>query len=260
MAAIDYHTIRVRVEGPICFIQLYRPSADNTINSRLVDECSDALAAYKERTSIVVLEGLPQTFCAGADLEAVAGAKTRHIKDHRGSPLEENLYRLWASLTTDEYISVAHVRGKVSAGGVGFAAACDIAIADHTAEFRLSELLFGLLPACVLPFLIRRIGIHRAQYMSLSTSTVRAHEAHAWGLVDILDSESNKVLQRHLQRLRRIPKRSVVRFRKYMQDLTPSIVCQMPSALSATQEAFSDAENIRTISRYTHTGLLPWES
>nr|WP_269820011.1 enoyl-CoA hydratase-related protein [Bacillus velezensis] len=42
--------------------------------------------------------------------------------------------------------------GVANAGGIGFVAASDIVIADDTAVFSLSELLFGLFPAMVLPF------------------------------------------------------------------------------------------------------------
>jgi len=62
---------------------------------------------------------------------------------------------LWLRLATVRTVTISHVRGKANAGGIGFVAASDIVLADETAQFSLSELLFGLYPACVLPFLIR---------------------------------------------------------------------------------------------------------
>ncbi len=52
-------------------------------------------------------------------------------------------------------------------------AACDIVVCKTGVSFSLSELLFGLMPACVLPFVVRRTGVARAHYMTLMTSDER---------------------------------------------------------------------------------------
>src|SRR5439155_22787849 len=94
------------------------------------------------------------------------------------------LYDLLLQLETGSYITLSHVQGKANAGGIDIVAACDIVLADHAAQFSLSELLFGLFPACVLPFLIRRVGFQKAHYMTLMTQPISAQRAHTWGLVD----------------------------------------------------------------------------
>ncbi|MBC2660086.1 enoyl-CoA hydratase, partial [Pseudomonas sp. MSSRFD41] len=43
MIETGYHTLRVRHEDNICFVQLYRPEANNTIDDRLVAELADLL-------------------------------------------------------------------------------------------------------------------------------------------------------------------------------------------------------------------------
>ena len=95
-------------------------------------------------------------------------------------------------------MSIAHVRGKANAGGIGFVAACDIVLADSAAVFSLSELLFGLMPACVLPFLVRRIGFAKANAMTLSTQPVGVQVAREWGLVDAFEENSDNLLRKHL--------------------------------------------------------------
>src|SRR6185503_19576776 len=122
------------------------------------------------------------------------------------------MYDLWLRMATGPYVTIAHVRGTANAGGVGFVAASDIVLADETAQFSLSEMLFGLMPACVMPFLIRRIGFQRAHYMTLMTQPISVNQAYGWNLVDAHEKLSDALLKRHLMRLKCLSKNSIVRY------------------------------------------------
>ncbi|HET8798558.1 MAG TPA: enoyl-CoA hydratase/isomerase, partial [Thermoanaerobaculia bacterium] len=160
---------------------------------------------------------------------------------------------------TGPYVTISHVRGKANAGGVGFVAASDIVLADESAQFSLSELLFGLYPAVVLPFLIRRIGFQKAHYLTLMTQPVAARQAHEWGLVDAIEPQSDALLRRHLQRLRRLSKTAIRRYKSYMGRLSGPIVDLKGPAVAANREIFSDPANLAAITRYVERGLFPWE-
>lgn len=253
---MSYQTIKVRFQGPVCFLQLHRPEANNTINNQLIEECYQVLALCEESITVVVLEGLPEVFCFGADFQ---GMRELMATGQQSEQNPEPLYNLWLKLATGPYITVSHVRGKVNAGGVGFVAASDIVIADETAQFSLSELLFGLFPACVLPFLIRRTGFQRAHYLTLMTQPVTAQQAHAWGLVDAYDMQSESLLRKHLLRLRRLSKRGISRYKRYMSGLHDFLLQSRSLAVGANQEIFSDPRNLEGIFRYVETGQFPWE-
>jgi len=245
----DYTTIKVRSQDDVCFVQFDRPAANNTINGVLVAELHRVLLACEESTKIVVLSGSPEVFCLGADFSAVPG--------HDGPG---PLYDLWLKLATGPFITVAHVRGKVNAGGVGFVAASDIVIADDTAQFSLSELLFGLYPACVLPFLIRRIGFQRAHYLTLTTQPITVTQAVEWGLVDAAGPQSDVVLRRHLLRLRRPTKLAIRRYKHHMSIIgQPTLADAKAAAVAGNLEVFSDPDNLTAIARYVETGQFPWE-
>ena len=252
---MDYQTIRVRFQESICFVQFHRPEANNTINDRLIEECHHVLSICDQSATVVVLEGLPEVFCMGADFQ--------EMREHhaRGGAAQspEPLYDLWLRLATGPYITVSHVRGKVNAGGVGFVAASDIVVADETAQFSLSELLFGLMPACVMPFLVRRTGFQKAYYMALLTKPVTAQQAQEWGLVDAADANSATALRMHLLRLRNLSKAGIMRYKRYMNELSPGLYQAKPSALAANMEVFSDPGNLEGIFRYMETGLFPWQ-
>lgn len=257
---MSYETIVVRMQESTCFLQLNRLHANNTINERMIAECHDALSKCEESICVVVLEGLPDVFCFGADFEEV-GRAAWGSSGAQPSPQSaaQSLYELWLRLAAGPYVTVAHVRGKVNAGGVGFVAASDIVLAHAEAQFSLSELLFGLLPACVMPFLVRRVGFQRANYLTLSTQPVGAHQAHLWGLADACEADSESLLRKHLLRLRRLTKAGIVRHKRYLGILDDSLTRLKQAALDANRDAFSDPRNIEAILRYSESGLFPWE-
>jgi polyketide biosynthesis enoyl-CoA hydratase PksH len=169
------------------------------------------------------------------------------------------MYDLWRRLATGPFVTIAHVRGKANAGGVGFVSACDIVLADETAQFSLSELLFGLYPACVLPFLIRRVGFQKAHYLTLMTQPISAKQACEWGLVDAFEPTSEVLVRRHLQRLRRLSKVAIQRYKTYMSRISAPLQEMKSQAVAANQEMFSDPRNVEDITRYVEHGLFPWE-
>jgi len=258
MDLLEFHTLNVRISESVCFVQLHRPDADNAINEVMIDEFRRVLSLCRESMNVVVIEGTPEVFTSGADLASV-GASSAEEDEREGLRDARALYDLWLELATAPYISIAHVRGRVNAGGIGFIAASDIVLADESAQFSLSELLFGLFPACVLPFLIRRIGRQRAHYMTLMTQPVPVEQAHQWGLVDAYAERSGPLLGRHLRRLRCLTKTAVGRYKQYQAQLDESMVNARPVALAANRLVFSDPENVLVIRRYMERGLLPFQ-
>lgn len=253
---MTYETIRVRRQEAVYFIQISRPAANNTINDVLTAEFRHALRECEEAASVVVVEGLPEVFCFGADFQDIHEQMTA-ADTALGDA--EALYDLWLHLTSGPFISVAYVRGKANAGGIGFVTACDIALADETALFSLSEMLFGLYPACVLPFLTRRVGFQRAHYMTLTTQPVTVRQAVEWGLIDACDGDG-QALRKLLLRLRRISKPAIVRYKRYMNELYASLGQFRQTALTGNREIFSDYGNLQAISRFAATGQFPWEA
>ncbi|QDQ09708.1 enoyl-CoA hydratase/isomerase [Streptomyces spectabilis] len=259
MDRLTYSTLRVREQGSVLFARIHRPEAGNAINATLVHELDDVFtrAARAEHTTVVVLEGLPEVFCFGADFGVISDA-ARTGRDTSFDP--EPMFELFRRMAYADVLTVAHVRGKANAGGVGLVAACDVVIADESATFSLSELLFGLIPAVVLPYLIRRTGFQRAHYLAATTQTIDARQAHEWGLVDALGTPSEALLKRHLQRLGRLSKKGVARYKAYLRELSPLTEHTKDVALATNRRVFGDPDNVRAIRRYAEEGVFPWES
>ena len=254
---MNYETLQVRLQDSICHVQFDRPQANNTINQRLVEECHRVLDTCENSATVIVFSGNAEVFCFGADFKGIRDRAVDAAADEGGP---DRLYDLWLRMASGPYVTVAHVRGKVNAGGLGFVAAADIALADASAKFSLSELLFGLIPACVLPFLVRRIGFQRAHYLTLMTQPVGVEQAHAWGLVDAWESDSESLLRKHLLRIRRLSATGLGRYKRYVNELVPALRHCRQAALSTNTEVFSDPRNIQDIVRYVEQGVFPWEA
>jgi polyketide biosynthesis enoyl-CoA hydratase PksH len=257
MGDMSYRTIKVETTGTVCRIRLDRPEAKNSINELLITELLDALDRHQESVTVVVLEGQPDYFCSGADFRELTTAAAAGEQVERSPEL---LYELFLRLATGPFVTVSHVRGVANAGGVGLVAASDIVIADDTARFSLSELLFGLYPACVLPFLIRRCGFQESHYMTLMTMPFDATVAAASGLVDATGVNSDALLRRHLTRLECLPKVGIARYKRYIHALDDSLTAARPTALAGNRKVFSDERNLTLIRRYTEEGIFPWEA
>ena len=111
----DFTALRMRFDDDIAYLQIHRPEANNAINDRLIAEFTAALDACDARAKIVVVEGLPEVFCFGADF-----AELQKSFDGGGVPESDPkpLYDVWRRLATGPYVSIAHVRGKANAGGI----------------------------------------------------------------------------------------------------------------------------------------------
>jgi polyketide biosynthesis enoyl-CoA hydratase PksH len=252
---MGYRAIDVSTQDSVCWVRFDRPGAQNTIDKQLVEECLDIVARCEREMTVLVLEGNADVFCFGADFRGMHGQAQQGAADeHR----PDVLYDLWAQLAAGSFVSIAHVQGQANAGGLGFVAASDIVVSSTNARFSLSEMLFGIVPACVLPFLIRRVGVQKAHYLTLMTHPIDAQQALAWGLVDACAEDSRELLRKHLLRLRRLSKRAVGRYKGYLNRLHPTIQSQRELAIAENHAVFADPEVVQSIHRYVETGKFPW--
>jgi methylglutaconyl-CoA hydratase len=66
---------------------------------------------------------------------------------------------------------------------VGLVSVCDIAIASAETQFSLSEVRLGIVPACIGPFVVAKIGASHARGLFMSAERFAAPKAQAIGLV-----------------------------------------------------------------------------
>ncbi len=108
-------------------------------------------------------------------------------------PSDNTLYiKLLHRFVTFPRIIISCVEGAVIAGGMGLVASSDLVVATSQSQFSLSEAIWGLLPVCVTPYLIRRVGFQAAYRLGFTTETIDAKEAYRLQLIDLLSDEPLK--------------------------------------------------------------------
>ncbi|MCB0583484.1 MAG: enoyl-CoA hydratase/isomerase [Phaeodactylibacter sp.] len=257
ITAHHYNTIRLQEQRGAVFLQIYRPEANNSINALLVEEILLVLKQLEADPAIkvVVLEGYAGHFCTGMDFRAVSesGADIMFGDDPNG------YYNMLKHFLSCSKTIISKVEGKVNAGGIGLVAASDIVIADEKATFGLSEALFGLLPACVMPFLVRRVGFQKAQWMTLLTQPISAQRAYEIGLVDEISDNVNDTVRRNLLRLARLETSTIKELKEYMMQLW--YMDEQTQKLAVDKlTSLVNSESVQTnIKNFIQNGKFPWD-
>lgn len=253
----QFSTVIFSIEKEIGYIKINRSESKNTINDILVDEITEILDLYENKLKVFVLMGNEQYFCNGSDFQELVN---RNEEASINRQTEKKLFHLWKRIGQGPYIFLCYVEGIANAGGIGFIAACDIAIGNNNAVFSLSEMLFGLYPAMVLPFLINKVGFQNAKYLTLSTTKVNAKSAKELGLLDEYEENGHILLRKTLLRLSCLRKDAIGDCKKYLNSLSNTIDENVQSmAINENKKIFENETNVKLIHRYVNEGKLPWE-
>jgi methylglutaconyl-CoA hydratase len=130
---------------------------------------------------VIVLRGNGPSFSAGADLNWMKRMATFSEQENFRDALA--LAHMLEALNFTKKPTVGLVQGNVFGGGNGLVACCDLAIADATAKFSLSEVRLGLLPATISPYVVQAMGARHARRYFVSGERFDAEEAKRIGLV-----------------------------------------------------------------------------
>ena len=233
--------------------QIHLTSSDNfPDNYRLLEEAEQEID-YK----VVILSGQPDVFCIGMDFQEM----------NRESVEDEQYTAKWASsyasllkqISLSSKIIIAKVEGQVAAGGVGLVSACDFVVATPQSRFSLSEVLWGLLPANVLPYLIRRIGYRKAYTMTLTARTLSATEALSCYLVDELNEDPDKIIRRYLSRLTRLEQRTIRDVKTYFRKMWIIDEKMEQNALNELIRLMGEVEVRKNIKNFVEQKKFSWQ-
>ena len=194
-------SIITSVNAGVATLTLSQPEIRNAFSDVVIAEITAAFAEVGQRDDVraVVLAAEGPAFCAGANLNWM-----RAMADYTR---EENLAdagklaAMLHTIATCPHPTIARVQGDVYAGGMGLVAACDMAVAVETAQFCLSEVKIGLIPATIAPYVLRAMGPRAGHRYFLTGERFDAAEALRIGFVhqvvaaDDLDSAVDGLLK-----------------------------------------------------------------
>ncbi|KPJ50272.1 hypothetical protein AMJ40_03420 [candidate division TA06 bacterium DG_26] len=179
-----FETIAISVEQSSATLTFNRPEIHNAFNDVMIDELHRAFATISSREDIrvVVLTGAGKSYCAGADLNWMKRVKDYSYEENLQESLR--LAELFYQIYTLPSPTIAKVNGAAIGGGTGFVAVCDLAIASSTAKFSFSEVKLGLVPACISPYVVRKVGEGASREFFLTGERLTAEKALRYGLVN----------------------------------------------------------------------------
>jgi methylglutaconyl-CoA hydratase len=180
-------------------ITLNRPDVHNAFDDHLIAELTRTLhtAAENPKVRVVVLTGTGRSFSAGADLNWMRrmAIYTEEENYHDAMALGE----LMVTLNRLPKPTIARVNGSAYGGGVGLIACCDIAVGVNEAQFALTEVRLGLIPAVISPYVVAAIGEKKSRRYFLTGERFSAAQAKVLGLLnevvaaDELDGVVNQI-------------------------------------------------------------------
>jgi methylglutaconyl-CoA hydratase len=176
-------SLLIETSGAVTALTLDRPEIHNAFDEELIAALTAAFteASADDKVRAVVLRANGKSFSAGADLnwmKRMAGfSEAENLADAK------RLAELLRVIDTCPKPVIARVQGNAFAGAIGLIACSDLVVAVPEAEFAVTEVRLGLIPAVISPYLIRSMGVRQARRWFLTAERFSAEQAQAMNLV-----------------------------------------------------------------------------
>ena len=226
-------TLKYKTENRITTIWLNRPEVHNAFNRTMLSELVEILKWINESDEIrvVIFTGEGKSFSAGADInwlkEIVNFNYEQNLKD------SEMIAKVFYSIYTLTKPVITAINGAAIGGGMGFVGASDIVIASEKAKFSLSEVKIGVVPACISPYLFKKIGEGALKELFISGQRFTPEKALKINLINYV-VEPEKLLDFAVEKAKEL------------------ILCG-PNAIAMCKKLFLDVPEMDLLTAYDYT-------
>ena len=179
--------LMTRLDGGVLTLTMNRPDKRNALNPEMMQALLDALrdAAGNAAVKVLVLTGAGDAFCAGGDVGAMASGNLFAASYEASVDILRQKMEAPRLLHELGKPTIARVRGAAAGAGLSLALACDLRIADETAQFVTAFAKVGASGDYGGSwFLARLVGVAKAKELYFTSPRVGAREALALGLVN----------------------------------------------------------------------------
>lgn len=181
---LKFTTLETEITNQTATIWLNRPDIRNAFNEVMIGEL---IMAFKEVSAldevrVILLRGRGKSFCAGADLNWMRDVASYSYEQNYKESLQ--LSDCFYTIYNCPKPTIAVVHGAAIGGANGLLAACDMAVCDDETVFSLSEVKIGIVPACISPYVIKRVGEYGARELMLTGKRIKGKEAEHFRLVN----------------------------------------------------------------------------
>ncbi len=177
-----YKTIETTTDNGVLTIWLNRPDLHNAFNETMLRELTDCVETIDPQFLCVILRGRGKSFCAGVDLNWMKAVSQNSYEQNYSESLL--LSKCFLAIYTCPRPTLAVVHGVALGGANGLLSACDLAYCSDDATFSLSEVKIGIVPACISPYVIKRVGEFGARELMITGRRIRGKEAEHFRLVN----------------------------------------------------------------------------
>ena len=172
--------VHYEADGPLAIVTIDRPDVRNAVDRETAKALATAFRTFEEdeTLAVAILTGANGTFCAGADLKAVATGGGNRTAPEGDGPMGPSRMRLGKPV-------LAAVEGFAVAGGLELALWCDMRVAAEDAVFGVYCRRWGVpLVDGGTVRLPRLIGESHAMDLILTGRGVSGEEARTMGLAN----------------------------------------------------------------------------
>ena len=177
-------------EQGVATLQIANGTSLNILDSDTIVEMTRTLRrlARNPDVRVLVLRGTgDKAFIGGANIKELA-----RLDPETAVAFITRLHDLCEAVRDFPVPTIVRLSGWCMGGGMEFAAACDIRIADEHANFAMPEVRIGIPSVIHANILHRLIGEGNTRWMLLTGASINAARAHDWGFV--LDVVANDKL------------------------------------------------------------------
>ena len=180
----EYQTLELEIKNKVATVWLNRPAVHNAFNNVMIAEITECFNTLSESPDVlaIILRGRDKSFCAGVDLNWMRDVAVQSYDENFQE--SRKLANCFLAIYNCKKTTIALVHGVSLGGANGLLSACDLAYCDDNATFSLSEVKIGIVPACISPYVIKRIGEYGAKDLMLTGKRIKGKEAEKYKLVN----------------------------------------------------------------------------
>lgn len=236
----SFQTIKLSIEDSVATVTLNRPEIRNAFNAVMIQELGDCFRMLNNNSAVkvVLLNGSGKAFCAGADLNWMKDVQKFSIEENYADSLKlaDCLYTIYTCAKP----TIAVVHGAAIGGANGLFSTCDMAYCAEDTVFSLSEVKIGIVPACIAPYILKRVGEYGARELMLTGERIHGAQAAEYGLVN--RSMPREALTEFIQKKIHLLKTSGPQALSHCKNLINEVTNQLtlPEALNYTARMIAE--------------------
>jgi methylglutaconyl-CoA hydratase len=199
---MTYNCLSIEKKDSVAWCKLNRPEVRNAFNAEMIAELTHFARNLEKDVRAAVLYGEGPVFCAGGDLRWMQQSLEMDREQNRQDA--KRLAEMYFALDRLPVPLIGSIHGAAFGGGAGLVCVCDYAIAQNETKFSFSEVRLGIVPACISPFVLRKIGTGYARSLFLTAERFDEQRAYEIGLIHRVASspeEAQNLVKEKLQQI-----------------------------------------------------------